>query len=157
MSRRFGICVAKGDRGYFRPSYGRPKFTLFSEKEKRILWEEVIHVWELNIQFFFIFFWNPECVRIFCVYALKIFSIEHFCVQSDLRKSSVFHGFPCPYPPKNNQVPVPTNLMPPTFPIASLSVIPQTFQGGAWLTWWHRFCLQLSMISGVFRCFFWTK
>ena len=32
MSRRFRICVAKGGRGYFRPSYGRPKFTLFKKK-----------------------------------------------------------------------------------------------------------------------------
>ena len=34
-SRRFILCVAKGGRGGFRPSYGRPKFTLF--KKKRIL------------------------------------------------------------------------------------------------------------------------
>ena len=27
-------CVAKGGRGYFRPSYGQPKFTLFSKKEE---------------------------------------------------------------------------------------------------------------------------
>ena len=34
MSRRFRICVAKGGRWCFRPSYGRPKFTLFSEKKE---------------------------------------------------------------------------------------------------------------------------
>ena len=33
MSRRFRVSVAKGGRGYFRPSYGRPKFTLFSKKK----------------------------------------------------------------------------------------------------------------------------
>ena len=32
MSRRFRICVANWGRGYFRPNYGRPKFTLFSKK-----------------------------------------------------------------------------------------------------------------------------
>ena len=30
MPRRFRICVAKGGRGCFRPSYVRPKLTLFS-------------------------------------------------------------------------------------------------------------------------------
>ena len=115
---------------------------------------------------FLYFFWNPECVRIFCVYALKIFSIEHFRVQSDLRKSSVFHGFPCPYPPKNNQVPVPTNLMPPTFPIASLNGYTPNFSGGGlkvdlvssvWPPAPSKVSLfeKLSMILGVL--FFWTK
>ena len=33
-SRRFRICVAKGGRVFFRLSYGRPKFTLFSKKKK---------------------------------------------------------------------------------------------------------------------------
>ena len=33
ISRRFRICVAKGGRGCFRPSYGRPKLTLFSKKK----------------------------------------------------------------------------------------------------------------------------
>ena len=32
-SRRFRICVAKGGRGCFRLSYGRPKLTLFSKKK----------------------------------------------------------------------------------------------------------------------------
>ena len=36
MSRRFRLCVAKGRRGCFRPSYGWPKFTLFSKQKKRI-------------------------------------------------------------------------------------------------------------------------
>ena len=43
------------------------------------------------------------CVRIFWVYAPKNAQknpSENFREQSDLRKSSVFHGFPCPYPPK---------------------------------------------------------
>ena len=30
-------CVAKGGRGYFRPSYGRPKFTLFSKKKRSVV------------------------------------------------------------------------------------------------------------------------
>ena len=33
MSRRFRICVAKGGRGCFRPSYGRPKLTLVPQKK----------------------------------------------------------------------------------------------------------------------------
>ena len=41
-------------------------------------------------EFFFIFFRNPECVRIFWVYAPKNFPIENFWVRSDLRKSSIF-------------------------------------------------------------------
>ena len=51
-------------------------------------------------EFFFIFFRNPECVRIFWVYAPKNFPIENFWVRSDLRKSSVFHWFPCLHPQK---------------------------------------------------------
>ena len=59
----------------------------------------------------------------------KNFPIENIWVRSDLRKSSVFHGFPCPYPQKKYRACVPTIVMPPTFPI--WTVIPQTFQGGA--------------------------
>ena len=38
MSRRFRRCVAKGGRGYFRPSYTyrQPKFTLFSQKKRSV-------------------------------------------------------------------------------------------------------------------------
>ena len=34
MFKRFRICVAKRGRGYVRPSYGQPKFTLFSKKRE---------------------------------------------------------------------------------------------------------------------------
>ena len=44
----------------------------------------------------------------------KKFPSENFRVQSDLRKSSVFYGFPCPYPQKKGRARVPKILMPPT-------------------------------------------
>ena len=117
---------------------------------------------------FLYFFWNPECVRIFCVYALKIFSIEHFCVQSDLRKSSVFHGFPCPYHKKKYRARVPKILMPPTFPIVSLNGYTPNFSGGGlkvdlessvWPLAPSKVSLseKLSIIFGVFWGRFWTK
>ena len=36
MSRRFRICMAKGDRESARPSYGRPKLTLISRERKYV-------------------------------------------------------------------------------------------------------------------------
>ena len=46
-SRRFRICVAKGGRGYFRPSYRRPKFTLISKK-KRSVFAGYGTIWQLG-------------------------------------------------------------------------------------------------------------
>ena len=51
---------------------------------------------------------------------------ESFQVQSDLRTSSVFH-----WPPKKVFVCVPTIMMSPTFPIASLSRYTPKFSGRA--------------------------
>ena len=44
----------------------------------------------------------------------KNFPIENFRVRSNLRKSSVFYGYPCPYPQKKDRACVPKILMPPT-------------------------------------------
>ena len=38
MSRRFSICMQKGGGGCLRPSYGLPKLTLISKKDKRKVW-----------------------------------------------------------------------------------------------------------------------
>ena len=51
----------------------------------------------------------------------KNFPIENVRVQSNLQKSSVFHGFPCLYPQKKYWARVPKILMPHTFPIAGLN------------------------------------
>ena len=77
------------------------------------------------------YFLNPECVRIPYVLAPKNFPIENFRVRSDLRKSSIFHWFLCPYAPKRYRARVPTILMPPTFPIASLNHYTPNFSEGA--------------------------
>ena len=70
---------------------------------------------------------------------LSHFPIENFRILSNLRKSSVFHGFPCPYPQKKYQACVPTILMPPTFPIVSLNRSTPNFSGEPHHVIVHRF------------------
>ena len=49
---------------------------------------------------------------------------------SSICSSSVFHWFHCLYPKRKYRARVPTILMPPTFPIASLNRYTKNFQGG---------------------------
>ena len=57
---------------------------------------------------------------------------ENFQVRSDLRKSSVFHGFPCLCPPKKVSLSCTHNFDATDLPNSYIvwTVIPQTFQGG---------------------------
>ena len=48
---------------------------------------------------------------------------------SSICSSSVFHWFHCPYPKRKYRARVPTILMPPTFPIASLNRYTPNFSG----------------------------
>jgi len=132
------------------PNFGRPKQG---------------HIFLNN---FLTFFRNFECVRTFRVYALKNLPIENFQVRSYLGKSSVFHGLVCPCPKKEYRARVPTILMPPTFPIASLNGYTPNFSGEGlkvdlvspvWPPAPSKVSLskKLSMLLGNFRCCFWTK
>ena len=78
MSRRFRICMAKGDRESARPSYGRPKLTLIS-REKKITLGGVAKTWQAAI---LTLEQNPP-ERKFLTY-IKIFSQEDFALRSKL-------------------------------------------------------------------------
>ena len=98
MSKQFRLCVAKGGRWCLRPSYRRPIFLLTD-----LIWSHSPNFGQpkQGQKLFKIFFRNPECVRITWVLAPKTFPVENFRARSDLRKTSAFHWFPCPYPKKS--------------------------------------------------------
>ena len=94
------------------PNFGRPK-----QGQKFVVPTFHIHIL------------NPECVRIPWVLAPKNFPVQNFRVRSVLQKSSIFHWFLLPPPKKKYRARVPTILMPPTFPIASLNRYTPNFSG----------------------------
>ena len=120
-----------------------------------------------------LYFLNPECIRILWVLARKgfrgnwpeKFSCWKFSGTERFTKKSIFHWFLLPPPKKKYRARVPTILMPQTFPIASLNRYTPNFSGvGQKLTWCQQFGLQIfpkwgdadicPLEMAVFRCFF---
>ena len=85
---------------------------------------------------------------------------------SSICSSSVFHWFQCPYPKRKYRARVPTILMPPTFPIASLNRYTPNFSGvpQKWMSVWDngpppyhwisfsdRFCWKFQLWRRLYR------